>query len=363
MELNDMMLNSMISKHKVAVVVVPVAVAATSLESMEAKVDRIEDALRLFNQMEDSGLIRGLLNEGQLDLSKDVIDQMTRASVGIILTLHNFSPWWRRFRKMRLRSSLERCLQRVCHQMLRLFGTLIHAYLKVDRIGNALQIFNQMADSGLIRGLLNEDLLDLSKDVIDQIMRASVGITPALHNFMVDSGLIRGLLNKGLLDLSMDLIDGMMRASVGITHALHNFVSKAFGQAGRGEEIERSFVSDNGPNQMLEQQSFVSNRMSRYQKFGWQSRSLEDLIEWPDSSTLVNVMPQITRQSPSGSSLVEGQQQSWHSLRASPTEWPNGQPPVGPSHMQPLWPRVAEQPQPGHYPQEEALQNLSGTLE
>ncbi|KAH7573030.1 hypothetical protein JRO89_XS03G0054000 [Xanthoceras sorbifolium] len=85
-------LAALISKHKVTaeVVVAAFTTAAAATESMEAKVDRIEDALHLFNQMEDSGLIRGLLNEGQLDLSKDVIDQMTRASVGITLTLHNF---------------------------------------------------------------------------------------------------------------------------------------------------------------------------------------------------------------------------------------------------------------------------------
>ncbi|KAL5781408.1 hypothetical protein ACOSP7_006437 [Xanthoceras sorbifolium] len=83
-------LSALISKHKVAAEVMAAVVAAAAVKSMEAKVDRIEDALCLFNQMEDSGLIRGLLNEGQLDLSKDVIDQMTRASVGIILTLHNF---------------------------------------------------------------------------------------------------------------------------------------------------------------------------------------------------------------------------------------------------------------------------------
>ncbi|KAL5848561.1 hypothetical protein ACOSQ4_006574 [Xanthoceras sorbifolium] len=276
-------------------------------------------------------------------------------------------------------------------------GILIHAYLKVDRIEDALHLFNQMEDSGLIRGLLNEGQLDLSKDVIDQ----------------------------------------MTRASVGITLTLHNFVSETFGQVGRGEKIDRflnpdkwrytvplqqPFVFDNGPNQMSEKQSFVPNIMSGelisspslllllphpitsphlscflnphplsislFSFFGDENREARFLSSF--GLHQVNVMPQITRQSPSGSSLVEGQQQSSHSLRASPTEYQNGAPPIcffsaseqyctifgatlltctkyyltfSNFNFQPLWPRVAEQPQPGHYPQEEALQNLSGTLE
>ncbi|KAH7573029.1 hypothetical protein JRO89_XS03G0053900 [Xanthoceras sorbifolium] len=46
------------------------------------------------------------------------------------------------------------------------------------------------------------------------------------------------------LDFSKDVIDQMMRASVGITPALHNFVSKAFGQVGRGEKIDRVLNMD-----------------------------------------------------------------------------------------------------------------------
>ncbi|KAH7573031.1 hypothetical protein JRO89_XS03G0054100 [Xanthoceras sorbifolium] len=101
--------------------------------------------------------------------------------------------------------------------MLRLFGTLIHAYLKVDRIGNALQMFNQMADSGLIRRLLNEDLLNLSKDVIDQIMRASVGITPALHNFVSEAfgQVVRGSCNLVLNDM---VLNDMMLKSIISNH-------------------------------------------------------------------------------------------------------------------------------------------------
>ncbi|KAG6601852.1 Pentatricopeptide repeat-containing protein, partial [Cucurbita argyrosperma subsp. sororia] len=50
---------------------------------------------------------------------------------------------------------------------------------------------------------------------------------------------IRGLCNEGALDASRELLDQIMRYGIGLTPTLQEFVKEAFVKAGRSEEIER----------------------------------------------------------------------------------------------------------------------------
>ncbi|KAH7522836.1 hypothetical protein JRO89_XSUnG0099500 [Xanthoceras sorbifolium] len=129
------------------------------------------------------------------------------------------------------------------------FRTLIDAYLKVEKIDDALRLFNQMADSGM-RVVMSfgtrvfSELISNGKAAECVPILIKMGEKDPKPDFLIYDVVARGLLNEGLLDLSKDVIDQMMKASVGITPALQNFVSEAFGQAGRGEEIERVLNAD-----------------------------------------------------------------------------------------------------------------------
>ncbi|KAI9157656.1 hypothetical protein LWI28_025859 [Acer negundo] len=175
------------------------------------------------------------------------------------------------------------------------FRTLIDAYLKVQRIDDALRLFNQMAASGM-RVVLSfgtrvfSDLISNGKAAECALILIKMGEKDPKPDFLIYDVVVRGLLNEGLLDLSKDVIDQMMSMSVGITPTLQNFVCEAFGQAGRGEEIEEVLNADRyaplrppsrmtgpprttvqqplGPNQTSGQQPFVSN--SRFNQMSGQ---------------------------------------------------------------------------------------------
>lgn len=52
---------------------------------------------------------------------------------------------------------------------------------------------------------------------------------------------VRGLCNADELDKSLDVLDQMMKYSIGVTPALQEFVRGAFGKVGRNEELDKSF--------------------------------------------------------------------------------------------------------------------------
>ncbi|KAH9684746.1 pentatricopeptide repeat-containing protein [Citrus sinensis] len=166
------------------------------------------------------------------------------------------------------------------------FRTLIDAYLKVERIDDALELFNRMVESGL-RVVVSfgtkvfNELITKGKVAECAPILTKMGEKDPKPDFLIYDVVVRGLCNEGLFDMSKDIVDQMIKYGVGITPALQDFVRETFGKAGRGEEIERVLNADrwgyaapvppprtSGPPQMTGQQYSGYNRMAREQQFG-----------------------------------------------------------------------------------------------
>ncbi|KAG7015445.1 Pentatricopeptide repeat-containing protein, partial [Cucurbita argyrosperma subsp. argyrosperma] len=122
--------------------------------------------------------------------------------------------------------------------------TLIEAYLKIEQIDDALRVFNRMVDVGLrvVASFGNRVFGELIKNgkVVDcaQILTKMGERDPKPDPTCYDV-VIRGLCNEGALDASRELLDQIMRYGIGLTPTLQEFVKEAFVKAGRSEEIER----------------------------------------------------------------------------------------------------------------------------
>jgi pentatricopeptide repeat protein len=122
--------------------------------------------------------------------------------------------------------------------------TLIDAFLKADRIDVALKLFKRMVDVCLsvdanFGNRVFDELIKNGK-VVDcaQILSKMGEIVPKPDPSCYEV-VIKGLCNEGMLDKSQDLLSEMIRYDVGLTPALQESVREAFGKAGFGEEIER----------------------------------------------------------------------------------------------------------------------------
>lgn len=122
--------------------------------------------------------------------------------------------------------------------------TLIDAYMKMERIDDALKVFHRMVDAGLrvVTNFCNRVFDELIKNdkVIDcaQIL-SKMGERDPKPDPTCYEVVIRGLCAKGLLDKSLELLYQVMRYGVGVTNSLREFVTEVFKKAGRGDEIER----------------------------------------------------------------------------------------------------------------------------
>ncbi|XP_044462172.1 pentatricopeptide repeat-containing protein At1g10270-like [Mangifera indica] len=166
------------------------------------------------------------------------------------------------------------------------YRTLIDAYLKVERIDDALQLFNRMVESGF-RVVVSfgtrvfSEFIDKGKAADCAPILTKMGEKDPKPDFLIYDVVVRGLCNEGLFDLSRDIVDQMIRHNVGITPVLRDFVRETFGDAGRGEEIDRLLNMDrwgyattrppprmNGLPRMTGQQPFVPHQMSGQQSSG-----------------------------------------------------------------------------------------------
>ncbi|RHN43631.1 putative tetratricopeptide-like helical domain-containing protein [Medicago truncatula] len=121
---------------------------------------------------------------------------------------------------------------------------MIDGYLKVGNIDDALRVFNKMVDRGLrvtatFGNRVFDELIKNGK-VIEcaQILSKMGGQDPKPDPTCYEV-VIKGLCAEGLLDKSRELLDEVMRYGVGVTPALRESVTKVFKNAGKGEEIER----------------------------------------------------------------------------------------------------------------------------
>ncbi|PKI50285.1 hypothetical protein CRG98_029358 [Punica granatum] len=121
---------------------------------------------------------------------------------------------------------------------------LIEAYLKAERIDDALSMLHRIVDAGLrvvasFGNRVFEELIKNGKAVDCGQVLTKMGEKDPKPDPTCYEVVIRGLCNQGALDVAQDLIGQMIRYGVGLTPSLREFVSAAFGNAGRGEEIER----------------------------------------------------------------------------------------------------------------------------
>ncbi|KAJ1420023.1 Tetratricopeptide-like helical domain superfamily [Sesbania bispinosa] len=122
--------------------------------------------------------------------------------------------------------------------------TLIDAYLKMERIDDALRVFNRMVDAGLrvvasFGNRVFDELIKNGKAIDCAQILSKMGEKDPKPDPTCYEVVIKGLCAEGLLDKSRELLDEVMRYGVGVTSALREFVIEVFKKAGRGEEIER----------------------------------------------------------------------------------------------------------------------------
>ncbi|GMH14362.1 hypothetical protein Nepgr_016203 [Nepenthes gracilis] len=123
------------------------------------------------------------------------------------------------------------------------YRTLIDTYLKEQRIDDAIQMFNRMVDANLrvIPVYANRWFGELIQN--NKVMEASEILTkmggrdpkPDVTTYDI---VIRGLCGVGAFDAARDLISQIMSYGIGVTPMLREFLKEAFGNEGRGEEIE-----------------------------------------------------------------------------------------------------------------------------
>lgn len=124
------------------------------------------------------------------------------------------------------------------------YRTLIDTYFKVGRIDDAVEKYVKMVETGLrvIPPYANRwfsELIEKGK-VVDcvPILRKMAERDPKPDAASYDL-VIRGLCKEVNLDASLDLVGQMVRCGVGVTPVLGQFLSEVFGKEGRGAEIER----------------------------------------------------------------------------------------------------------------------------
>ncbi|KAJ1415127.1 Tetratricopeptide-like helical domain superfamily [Sesbania bispinosa] len=122
--------------------------------------------------------------------------------------------------------------------------TLIDAYLKMERIDDALRVFNRMVDAGLrvvasFGNRVFDELIKNGKAIDCAQILSKMGEKDPKPDPTCYEVVIKGLCAEDLLDKSRELLDEVMRYGVGVTSALREFMIEVFKNAGRGEEIER----------------------------------------------------------------------------------------------------------------------------
>ncbi|GFZ09548.1 glutamine-rich protein 23 [Actinidia rufa] len=130
------------------------------------------------------------------------------------------------------------------------YRTLIDTYFKVGKIDDALQKYAKMVEAGLrvIPEYANRwfgALVEKGNALDCSPILTRMGERDPKPDATTYDVVIRGLCNEGNLDMGFDLLGQMSRYSVGVTPALREFLNEAFGKVGRGEEIER-FLSTRG---------------------------------------------------------------------------------------------------------------------
>ncbi|KAL7237913.1 hypothetical protein ACSBR2_004087 [Camellia fascicularis] len=124
------------------------------------------------------------------------------------------------------------------------YKTLIDAFFKVGRVDDALQKYSKMVEAGLrvIPEYANRwfgALIEKGKVLECAPILTKMGERDPKPDAMSYDIVIRGLCKESNFDMSVELLGQMLRYNVGVTPVLKEFLNEEFGKVGRGEEIER----------------------------------------------------------------------------------------------------------------------------
>ncbi|KAL1103639.1 hypothetical protein V6Z11_D04G013100 [Gossypium hirsutum] len=164
------------------------------------------------------------------------------------------------------------------------------------RVDDALRSFTKMVETGLrvvasFGTRVFSEFLKNGKNLEVATLLAKMGEKEPKPDASIYDVVVRGLCNADELDKSLDVLDQMMKYSIGVTPALQEFVRGAFGKVGRNEELDRvlnenrwrfpgrqprpfgqSPRSPSGPAEMGEWQSSGSPQMAGGQQFSGASQ-------------------------------------------------------------------------------------------
>ncbi|ESQ35837.1 hypothetical protein EUTSA_v10006738mg [Eutrema salsugineum] len=129
---------------------------------------------------------------------------------------------------------------------------MINAYLKAERIDDALKMLNRMVDVNLrvvadfgtrvFGELIKNGKLTESAEVLTKMGEREPKPDPSIYDVVV-----RGLCDGGALDQAKDIIGEMVGYGVGVAPVLREFIIETFEKAGRREEIEKILNSVSRP--------------------------------------------------------------------------------------------------------------------
>ncbi|MBA0750262.1 hypothetical protein Gogos_001680 [Gossypium gossypioides] len=153
-----------------------------------------------------------------------------------------------RFCEHGMLSEAEKFFQELCGKSLTpdvpMYRTMIDAYLKAERVDDALRSFTKMVETGLrvvasFGTRVFSEFLKNGKNLEAATLLAKMGEKEPKPDASIYDVVVRGLCNADELDKSLDVLDQMMKYSIGVTPALQEFVRGAFGKVGRNEELDR----------------------------------------------------------------------------------------------------------------------------
>lgn len=124
------------------------------------------------------------------------------------------------------------------------YRTLIDVYLKEMRIDDLLQMFHRMVDANLrvIPQYANRwftELIQNNKAVECSQVLTKMGEREPKPDATSYEIVIKGLCQVGAFDVTVDMVGQIMRYGVGVTPALREYLLEVFTKEGRREEMER----------------------------------------------------------------------------------------------------------------------------
>ncbi|KAL1060748.1 hypothetical protein V6Z11_1Z073500 [Gossypium hirsutum] len=143
-----------------------------------------------------------------------------------------------RFCEHGMLSEAEKFFQELCGKSLSpdvpMYRTMIDAYLKAERmVETGLRVVASFGTRVFSEFLKN------GKNLEAATLLTKMGEKEPKPDASIYDVVVRGLCNADELDKSLDVLDQMMKYSIGVTPALQDFVRGAFGKVGRTEELDR----------------------------------------------------------------------------------------------------------------------------